>query len=150
MRHSAVALLAVLFAVSCQDASDMGQPRTAMGVSFPVPVNSLTITALDMVGDSLLYANYAGQRLALPLSYTADETDFVIQQGQHTPDTLTVKHRNIPHFLSMEVGYTMYYELQSVAATRHAIDTVYILNPSITSGEQAHIAIQYPPAPADE
>ena len=142
-------LLAVVL-MSCQDDTDMGLPRTTMGIAFYSPdyqrmtVDSLTVIAIGVQSDSVLYDRYSGQRISLPLRYVGEETQFVLRRGTRLPDTLTVRHKNTPHFLSMEAGYTMYYDLQALHTTTNAIDTAIILNPSVIAGEQENISVQYP------
>jgi hypothetical protein len=47
-------------------------------------------------------------------------------------DTLTLYYRPSLHFISNACGYTYYYTIDSVRATRHVFDTVYVPDPSIT------------------
>ena len=143
-------LLIAVVLMSCQEDTDIGRPRTTMGVAFYDPdhrrltVDSLTVIAMGMQGDSLLYDRFSGQRLSLPLRYVGEETQFILRRGTRQSDTLTIRHKNTPHFLSMDAGYTMYYDLQSLHVTHHAINTATILNPSVIAGEQENISIQYP------
>ncbi len=144
-----IVLIAALFlATACTDDGDMSQPRTLCGIGIYNPetfaaqqVDSIRVKVIGP--DSVLYSAYSGTTLSLPLRYVGNTSVFEIQRGTRTPDTLTILHKNIPHFLSMDAGYAMYYELQNVSSTLHTLTKVSLTTSTINTNEQENIAIYY-------
>lgn len=134
---------------ACADDSDQGQPRTLCGVGLYERVNytkytvdSLTVKILGP--DTIWYRNTSTDVLSLPLRYVGDTSRFELRRGTRIPDTLTVIHKNTPHFLSMDAGYAMYYELLQVYSTQYAIDTTTVTSTTINTNEQENLSIYYP------
>lgn len=135
---------------SCGDDGDTAQPRTTCGIRFydtdlqPLTVDSLTVTALSEKRDSVFYYRQSIQSISVPLRYVGDSTQYEIRRGTRRPDTLTIVHKNTPHFISMDAGYAMYYEIRRIRCTQHAIEAAEVANTSISTNEQENISIQYP------
>lgn len=134
---------------SCTDDGDKSQPRTMCGIGLynrstyaKQNVDSLTVKIVGV--DSVLYSEYSGNTLSIPLRYVGNTSVFELRRGDRMPDTLTVVHKNTPRFISMDAGYAMYYELLEVSSTQHAIDTITITNTMINTNEQENISIYYP------
>lgn len=95
------------------------------GMAVCDTLDSLTVTAFGT--DSVLVNNQRNVRdLTLPLRYTADSTVLVFRYSRHTADTLTVRHTNVPYFLSMDCGYQVQQHLTSVTCTRHRLDSIHV------------------------
>ncbi len=95
---------------------------------------------------------YAGRSsYALTLSPVADSSVwlFAPDTATGTPiDTLTLHYERVLTFLSNACGYTYYFNLQSATNTTHNIDSVRILNASITNNASTnHLQIYVHPNP---
>lgn len=144
--------VAVFLLGACADDSDQGQPRTKCGVGLyeresgaKLSVKNLTVRAIG--ADSVFVKNETREAFSVPLRYVGDSTQFVLARGTYIPDTLTIVHKNIPRFISMDAGYAMYYELKKVYFTRHTIDTLIVNSATINTHEQENISIYYFPDP---
>lgn len=134
---------------ACSDDGDLSQARTTCKVSFyhktSQRVDTLSTLTVKAIGaDSVFLQNTSASSVSLPLKYVGDSTQFELTLTGQTPDTLTIKHKNTPHFISMDAGYAMYYELTAVVATRHSISDILLYNSTINTYEQENIRIYYP------
>ncbi|MFA6872827.1 MAG: DUF6452 family protein [Bacteroidaceae bacterium] len=133
----------------CSDDGDLSQARTACKVSFyhetSQRLDTLSTLTVKAIGaDSIFLQNTSASSVSLPLKYVGDSTQFEFTLRGQTPDTLTIKHKNTPHFINMDAGYAMYYELTAVTATRHSISDILLYNSTINTYEQENIRIYYP------
>ncbi len=108
-------------------------------------LDSLTVIALNTVqGDSIILNDSKKVSTAtLPLSYVDTETIMVFQYSNILSDTLWITHANIPHFLSMDCGTTMYHQINEVKHTSYRIDSIAIINPEVDINEKENIRIFY-------
>lgn len=145
------ALLGVLLILltGCNEDGDLSQARTVCKISFYNQtsqrldtLSNLTVKAIG--ADSIFLQNVSASSVSVPLKYVGDSTQFQLTLTGQTPDTLTIKHKNTPHFISMDAGYAMYYELTAVTATRHSISDILLYNSTINTYEQENIRIYYP------
>lgn len=81
--------------------------------------------------------------MMLPFSYTAAEDTFVMRYTFRLCDTLWVKHENRPYFTSMDCGTVMQYRLLDVRSTHHLIDSVKIVESSVTNSLKTNVKIYY-------
>ncbi len=75
-------------------------------------------------------------RFSLPLDQTADSCRWSLQPDTAAGalvDTMTFYYARQLRFLSNACGYTTFYELRRVNTTTHAIDSVVLQSPSITT-----------------
>ncbi len=74
-------------------------------------------------------------RFSFSLSNVADSSRWVIRPDSAVAveDTLTFHYQRQLRFLSNACGYTNFYNLQGVTATYHAIDSIRIVRPDITT-----------------
>ena len=90
--------------------------------------------------DTLQVTTYP-QQSAFTLSLSPDSTlcqwEFTTDSIQHiakySADTITFLYQRSLKFLSNACGYTYFYSLDSVITTHHIIDSVHILNKSVTN-----------------
>jgi hypothetical protein len=108
-------------------------------------LDSLSVIALNtIIGDSIILNNEKSASSAtIPLSYTKSKTVFVFKYSKSVSDTIWVTHTNTEHFLSIECGMTMYYKIDSVKHTFHAIDSVAIINSGVDVNEKENIRVFY-------
>ena len=93
--------------------------------------------------DTIVNKQANAQSFSLPLSY-ADQTRFILVYPDQTTDTITVTHRNIPHFMNIDCGSMVFHEVQAVQTTRHLIDSIVITNPHIDNNEKENFQIYFP------
>lgn len=60
-------------------------------------------------------------------------TDSLVHGYQYNYDTLTFFYQRNLKFLSNACGFTYFYTLDSVYTTHHIIDSLHLLNPSVTN-----------------
>jgi len=144
-----VILILFISLVGCSDEGDLSQARTVCKVSFyhktSQRLDTLSTLTVKAIGaDSVFLQNKSASSVSLPLKYVGDSTQFQLTLAGQTPDTLTIKHKNTPHFISMDAGYAMYYELTAVTATRHSISDILLYSSTINTYEQENIRVYYP------
>lgn len=108
-------------------------------------LDSLTVVALNtVIGDSVITEKTASVSSAsVPLSYTKTETTVVFKFIKNVNDTIWITHTNTPHFISMDAGIAMYYHIDNVRHTSHAIDSVSIINPEVDTNEKNNIRLHF-------
>ncbi len=145
----------VLF--SCGEPVDSTTPRSVALFTFDSlsvkkdtgsvtkKLDSLTVIALNtVIGDSVIKGKTASVSFAsVPLSYTKTETAVVFKFIKNVSDTIWITHTNTPHFISMDAGIAMYYHIDNVRYTSHAIDSVSIINPEVDTNEKDNIRLHF-------
>ncbi|MBR5542253.1 MAG: hypothetical protein IKU64_07865 [Bacteroides sp.] len=86
--------------------------------------------------------NRAESYMSVPLSYT-DQTTYVIHYTEIMRDTIVLKHKNIPFVGNVECPALMFYEVETMSYTTHALDSVKLINPKITNEETINFNIYY-------
>ena len=87
---------------------------------------------------------------SIPVSYT-QPTDvlmfhFADTLGTCRTDTVRLSKSDIPHFESVDCSPSFFHEIKSVTTTCHVIDSIVILNPSITYEDvTSHLRIHLHP-----
>lgn len=96
---------------------------------------NVDITALLNSEDVTLNKLIGKSSFSLPISYSHPEdilffcfTDSV----KTVVDTVWIKKDDIPHFESVDCSADFFHELKEVTFTRHAIDSLVLLNKSVT------------------
>jgi hypothetical protein len=111
-----------------------------MGVSDTLNIYALkTDSVLGSAGDSTTSA------YSLPLSYTADSTVFILRKGakNFVSDTLVVKYNAWAHFLSMDQGSVMYYNISNATITHHFISYMNIISKNVREVETENLRLYY-------
>lgn len=111
-----------------------------------------TLTVLTKRADRqdtiLLNRGVGLTKFALPMSSGQPVDTLVFQivnkQKAMTVDTVWIKKDDIPHFESVDCATHFFHHITQVSATHVAIDTLFILNPSVTYDISAkHIEIHF-------
>ena len=97
-------------------------PETA-GAFIPDTLEQLTITAYG-TDSIILNREQKVKALTLPLCYSADSTHLVFHYEDGATDEVIIRHTNTPYFLSMECGYQMKQQIESVSYTRTVLDSI--------------------------
>lgn len=86
--------------------------------------------------------NQAQSYMSVPLSYT-DKTTYVIHYTETMRDTIELKHKNIPFVSDIECPAMMFFRVEDMRYTTHALDSVTLVNPEITHEEKINFNIFY-------
>ena len=148
--------------VSCEDYKDCNSPvDTAFGMHFyqmnradpagDEPERDSTLPAVTFYpldqpdGDSLLLQGMAAREIFAPLNPHDSSTRFYLQPDSTmtTGDTLTVTYTLDLHFVSAGCGFTHFYRLDTVTATRHYIDSLAFTNRKINTTHAVNVKLYY-------
>ena len=58
-------------------------------------------------------------------------------------DTIRIDHQNVQKYISLECGCYVSHTIRQAHVTRHAIDSMAILNQQVSSSDETHIQIYY-------
>jgi len=98
--------------------------------------------------DSIIYNKGVGTcKFNLPISHTHPEDELVfhfIGEKVHIVDTLWIAKEDYPHFESVDCNTGYFHKLTAIRHTHNCLDSVVIVNPSVTNDDQVvHVHI-YP------
>lgn len=121
----------------------------ASGSGSSVTPASVTVRGIGAPGDSAIATNEALSQVYLPLRISCDTTSFAITFGTDgdatsTTDTLTLRYRAVPTFVSQDCGAMYNFEIGSYKCTSHAIDSVVLTHNVITNANRVSIKIFVP------
>lgn len=85
-------------------------------------IDSLTIFGLNRPEDRIYDNQRDVARIELPLNPSIDSTAFVFIFPENT-DTLWFGYSRIPHLVSVDCGFTLFFEMESMEHTNHHIIT---------------------------
>lgn len=112
-----------------------------------ISVSQISVGGVDAPDDSLIVNNSSAGEVYLPFRAEYDETRFYIHyhsRGIDDPafnDTLTFRYNRIPYFASEECGAMFKYEVTEFVSTYHLIDSVSLLDATITNADRETIRI---------
>lgn len=121
-----------------------------------ITVDSITVYGDGVPGDSAIVRNGQVSQVYLPLRGGEQECRFVFhyeQQALSDPrlnDTLTVNYEPRPMFTSVECGAMYFYDITGYGCTNHLIDSVAMMNASVTNVEAETFRIYFRTADDDE
>lgn len=149
----ALPALILVVLVACQD-DDVCEDATANDLRtwfYPVDqeddfwavIDSLRVYTLEKPDTPVFDTLYSVSSLELPLNTNADSCSFVIDFF-HTRDTLWLYYERETHLISVECGFTMFFDLQHVEYTTHFIESLSIEEPHVTNSLDEHIKIFVP------
>ena len=112
-------------------------------------MDTLTVVSARKDGKDTIVFNKGVQisRFHLPISYSHPEDILVFHfdgDSLHVADTIWVKKDDILHFESVDCNATFFHKLTAIRHTRNCLDSVVIVNPSVTNDDAVvHVNI-YP------
>ncbi len=113
-------------------------------------LDSLAIGGVGAPGDSLLMSpSQRNTQVYLPLRSSKDRTEFYISYKQKAlddpalNDTLRFVYESIPYFASEDCGAMFHYRISRLTYTRHVIDSVGLLDSTITNIERETVRIYF-------
>ncbi len=122
--------------------TENGQTASTMAI------DSLTVYGTGRPDDKIYDNRKQVLRIELPVNPATDSTSFVFVFPGYT-DTLWVIYDRNPHLISVECGFTMFYDIHMVGHTNNYI-TITDINTNLVSNTlDEHIQI-FIPAPADD
>ena len=107
-------------------------------------VDTMTIISTRVDGqyvsllDSVLYNKGVGiSEFSIPISYSHPEDVLAFHfhnsdRNVHVVDTVWIKKDDIPHFESVDCKASFFHEITDVRHTRHYIDSLVLINKSVT------------------
>lgn len=139
---------------SCENYKDCNSPvETSLGISFNQMINDedadSVLPALTMYGigreDSLLADETTAPNIYVPLNQNEDISRFYLQPDStmHTGDTLTLQYKRTLNFVSSGCGFTTLFNLDTVYATNHYIDSIALVNRKIITTNAINVKIYY-------
>ena len=111
-------------------------------------LDTLTVAMTRKDGSDTLFNK--GTQLStfyLPISYSHPEDELVFHfdgDSLHWTDTLWVKKDDIPHFESVDCNASFFHKLTGIRCTHNLLDSVVIINPSVTNDETVIHVYIYP------
>ena len=103
----------------------------------PDEIDSLTVYGYGLE-ETKLYENSALKSLSLPLYAGSPSSSFVIVNGT-TADTVTIIYSSKYNFVSQGCGYNFLYTVKGISYTKNRIDTILIINESITPSDEENL-----------
>ena len=95
----------------------------------------------SLISDTLINRENNMNTFKVPLSYS-NQTVFIIDYDGEEQDYITIKHNNIPYFMSVDCGTMMFHETTEVTHS-NGIDSIKIINPNIDNYEKENFRIYY-------
>ena len=122
--------------------TDNGQTASTMAV------DSLTVYGAGRPDDKIYDNRKQVLRIELPVNPVTDSTSYVFVFPGYT-DTLWVIYDRNPYLISVECGFTMFYDIHMVRHTNNYITIADININQVSNTLDEHIQI-FIPAPADD
>ena len=97
--------------------------------------------------DTVIFKGGNMAKFHVPISYSHPEDKLVFTfygEDLHIVDTLWIKKEDIPHFESVDCNATYFHHLTDIRHTRNSLDSVVIINPSVTNDERVIHVYLYP------
>lgn len=111
-------------------------------------LDSLTVSTTRKDGKDTLFNKGSNiSSFYLPISYSHPEDEFVFHfdgDSLHRADTLWIKKDDIPHFESVDCNASFFHKLTDIRCTHNLLDSVVIINPSVTNDDQVIHVYLYP------
>lgn len=95
----------------------------------------------SVINDTLINKESNLSTFKVPLSYD-DQTTFIINYNGEQQDYITIKHRNIPYFMSVDCGTMMFHEATEVTHS-NGIDSIVTINANIDNYEKENFRIYF-------
>ncbi len=145
---AAVFLMLLLFSCGddqvCEDvtANDLriGFYETGEGGQAWTVIDSLREGSPDRPDEDIFEKIYSVSSLELPLNPSEDTSRFLLDFFTHT-DTMTVSYRREKQLISVECGFTMFFEITGVSHTSNRITSISIPVDYVTNNLDEHFKV---------
>lgn len=150
-------LLTALLNVSCNNGEctelRSAVPRAdfySMSTKTQVTVDSLEITGIGAMGDSILYGPSSRvSTVYLPMPALEDKVRWRIAYMQKAlaeygvADTITMEYTRTPWFAGEECGAMYKYTITKMAYTRNVVDSVALVDSVVVNVDKANLAVYF-------
>lgn len=153
---TALSLVALCLAtMACSDDSCADNSSSLPLATFYVgdaqqTITGLTVMGIGVPGDSLLAESKSLKEIYLPLQVTTGSTSFALSRVVKVDtvaieyrDTLTLNYEATEYFHSIECGTMFNFDISGVRHTRHAIDSVVLINNLVTNTRTPSLRIHF-------
>ncbi len=107
-------------------------------------VNSFSVYALDETARYLIYDNQNNVSVVeLPLNPLENQCAFVLSFGE-SRDTIWFQYAREEHLISIECGFTLFFDIAEVDYTTHFLEALVINNTYVTNSFDEHIKVYFP------
>ncbi len=110
---------------------------------FWTTVDSMMVYTLEKPDKPVHDTIYNVSSLELPLNIHADSCSFVLDFFEDR-DTIWLQYERETHLISVECGFTVFFELHQVDHTSHYIEGLFLDVPEVTNSLDEHIKIFVP------
>lgn len=154
LKHEALltALLLSILTAGCQEdtvCEDVTSVLLSVGFYSVQENGQEVLTAIDSISifgigkpSQLIYDNQASvSRVELPVNPATDSTTYVMQFPGNQSDTIRIFYQRHLNLISVDCGFSMFFEIDSVAYTRSFIQTHTLNNKQITNTRDEHLKI---------
>ena len=108
-----------------------------------VPLDSLTIYAIGRPSDRIYDRESNVSLIEVPLNPNENTSGFVLA-FEHTNDTIILDYSHDVHLISVECGFTMFYDITDVVYTTNQLTSLAIANNRVTNTFDEHIQVFIP------
>lgn len=120
------------------------------GESTPISIDSLTIYGIEKSQEKI-YNNRKSVAMAeLPLNPGANQSGFVLVFPGEVHDTLLINYDRELNLISVECGFSMFYEIRELTNSFHALSAAEIINTLISNTFDEHLQIFLPDTDPDQ
>ena len=149
VKQAAVFLFPIVLIISCQTNNQCDTATESLvkvnfyvvdSVELAVTVSNISVYGLGN-SDSLLYENDTTRSsVLLPLSPNSETTEFVFE-FENITENIKFTYTTSTYLESMDCGFITNYEIESVGYSKNIIDTIIIINGSVTTDNEEHIKL---------
>ncbi len=107
------------------------------------PVDSLTVYAIGRPEDRIYDRESAVSLIEVPLNPGENTSGFVLA-FEHTNDTIMLDYRRDVHLISVECGFTMFFDITEVSYSTNKLTSLVIANERVTNIFDEHIQVFIP------
>lgn len=115
-----------------------------------INLSKIAILAIGEKGDSLMYSASKPTDISLALRPDTTFTQFQVitliednGDDEQYIDTVSISYSTTPHFIDMECGCSVFFDIKEALVTKHLFKSVNIKNKSITNDENVHLILSY-------
>ena len=107
------------------------------------PVDSLTVYAIGRPDDRIYDRESAVSLIEVPLNPGENTSGFVLS-FEHTNDTIVLDYRHDVYLISVECGFTMFFDITEVSYSTNRLTSLAIANKHVTNTFDEHIQVFIP------
>ncbi len=126
---------------SCSDDECRTETDVQLYALLSTKTDSIWIKATDT--DSILYDNVKAIQLAkLPLKKFENLSEYIFRINS-IADTIKIYHQNYTYLIDYTCGCVIYHTIDSILFSNNQIDSINLINASVTNAGEENIEIYY-------